>query len=149
VFLQGTTGVGNFFPNLCYLALPWPTGDPDEGMSYMLVVRQAQPYGPDQHMVWAWGLVAKDLAPELKELQRKTVLRMFGSSGMLEQDDAQVWSGIQRSTRGVQGRNRRFQYQSVRPTDDTWPGPGVVRSAFPDEMNQMNFWRVWQQLLNR
>jgi len=44
-------------------ALPWPTGDPDEGMSYMLVIRLAEPFGPDQHMVSVWGLVARDLDP--------------------------------------------------------------------------------------
>jgi phenylpropionate dioxygenase-like ring-hydroxylating dioxygenase large terminal subunit len=148
VFLKGMPGVGNIFPNLGWLALPWPTGDPDEGMSYMLVIRLAEPYGPDQHMVSVWGLVARDLDPELKEMQRKTTVRMFGSSGMLEQDDAQIWSGTQKSIRGAQGRNRKLRYPLVKPRNEDWPGPGYARTSFPDEMNQMNFWRRWRDLLN-
>jgi phenylpropionate dioxygenase-like ring-hydroxylating dioxygenase large terminal subunit len=149
VFLQGMPGVGNLFPNLSWFALPWPSGDTDEGMSFMLVLRQAQPYGPNQHVVSAWSLVPRDLDPDLKELQRKTAVRMFGSSGMLEQDDAQIWSGIQRGVKGDQGRNRRIHYPMVRPRNESWPGPGYARTAFPDEMNQMNFWSRWRGLLNR
>ena len=147
VFLTGMPSVGNIFPNLAWFALPWPSGDAEEPMSFMLVIRQAQPYGPDRHLVSAWGLVPKDLPDAVKDTQRRTGLRMFGSSGMLEQDDSDVWGLAQRSARGVQGRKRQYRYYATRPQDPDWPGPGEANTSFPNEMNTLAFWARWKDLM--
>jgi hypothetical protein len=147
VFLRGMPGIGNIFPNMCFFGMLWPTGDPDEGLSYMPAIRLAQPNGPNEHVVWEWALVPKDMPEEAKILQRRASLRNFGSSGIAEQDDAEIWATAQRATRGVQGRKRVFRYLAEGPKDETWPGPGNVRTSFPDEVNQLNFWARWRDLM--
>lgn len=147
VFLKGISAAGTIFPTLSYTALPWPTGDPAEGFSFMRVLRLAQPLGPDRHVVWTWPLLPRDLPPAEKDRQRRTALRAFGPAGMVEQDDAEVWSANQRGIGGIQGRKRKFRYDSVQLPNTDWPGPGVARTAFPDEENQLNFWARWLELM--
>jgi nitrite reductase/ring-hydroxylating ferredoxin subunit len=147
VFVKGVSAAGNTFPSLSWTALPWPAGDPAEGFGFQRVLRLAQPLGPDRHVVWTWPLLPKDLDPDLKDLHRRTTLRSFGTTGMVEQDDGEVQSINQRGIRGVQGRQRQFRYYSTQPVNRAWPGPGIARTAFPDEDNQLNFWARWLELM--
>jgi phenylpropionate dioxygenase-like ring-hydroxylating dioxygenase large terminal subunit len=147
VYMKGIAGGGNLFPNLAMLAFPWPTGDPTEGFSSMLLLRLAQPLGPDRHVVWSWAFVPKDLDPEQKLRQAQTALRFFGSSGLLEQDDCGVWATIQKAASGVQGRQRRFNYLLTTPPDSEWPGPGVARTGYSGEDAQINYFRNWLERL--
>lgn len=150
IFLNGVSLAGNIFPALSYTALPWPSMDAQAGFGgfgFLRVLRMTQPLGPDKHVVWMWPLVARDLPPEVKELQRLTALRSFSVAGAVESDDGEVLMRAQRAVGGVQGRQRTFNYQSTRPVTPGWPGPGVARTSFPDEDNQMNFWARWLTLM--
>ena len=99
--------VGALFPNFAFLNLNLPTerGQWEAGIPHLLCIRVYQPRSVDEMEIWSWGLVHKDAGPELKTAGAQAALRTFGPGGTSEQDDAEVWSLIQNSFRGVRGRN--------------------------------------------
>jgi hypothetical protein len=44
--------------------------------------------------LWSWALYNKDAPDQIKDLIRKQVTRMFSPTGMLEQDDLEVWARL-------------------------------------------------------
>jgi phenylpropionate dioxygenase-like ring-hydroxylating dioxygenase large terminal subunit len=69
------------------------------------------PRGPGQFELWSWVVVDKDAPPEIKEAQRLAICRTFSPPGTFEQDDVEVWSGIQAHGRGYLGRRQMANMQ--------------------------------------
>ena len=67
-------------------------------------LRVWHPRGPNEIEVWAWALVDRKAPANVKEAYRKAVLRTFSSGGILEQDDGENWTEIQKVLRGHQAR---------------------------------------------
>jgi hypothetical protein len=96
-----------------------------------------------------WPIVYKAATEERKEACRRCVTRTFTASGILEQDDAEIWTSIQRVASGVQGRRRDLTYTSSIPANgEGWPGPLTVYPGFAAEDNQWNFYRRWRQMMS-
>ncbi len=148
--------VGTVFPNLSFLILGRPQDSADEIPDPFVSIRLWAPHGPDSMVVWNWALVEPSASEEIKARSRAATLRGFGTSGTLEQDDAEAWSQIQRMFTGAKGRERDLIYASTSPhrAEDwregrPWPGPGEVHQGFTTEDNQWNWWRQWHAHLTR
>lgn len=133
-------GVGNLFPNLSFM-------DTVRFRS----LRLWHPRGPGQIEVVSWCLLDADLPEELKEATRQQYTLAFGPSGMFEQDDGDVWTGIQASLRGTVGRQGSFNYQAGLGREipvATRYGeafPGTMGDTLITEANQRDFYRRWQR----
>lgn len=140
--------VGNVFPNFAWLNAPFPTelGGPIEPLTS---IRIWQPRGPDHVEIITWPLVYKTAPDEIKEACRRCVTRTFSASGILDQDDAEIWTSIQRAAAGVRGGSRSLSYLSSIPANsEGWPGPLTVYPGFAAEDNQWNFYRRWQRMMS-
>ncbi|PTQ50856.1 MAG: aromatic-ring-hydroxylating dioxygenase, alpha subunit [Hydrogenibacillus schlegelii] len=115
------------FPNLSFLNAP---GVPEEGkVAPYLTVRVWRPLGPDRMEIWSWLFVEKDAPEEFKELSYRSYVLTFGTSGTLEQDDAENWSSITKVSKGMLARSIPLNYSMglnhLKPLTD-WPGPGTA-----------------------
>lgn len=129
-------GHGNVFPNLGFL--------PTYG-----TLRQWHPKGPDEFEIWSWLIVDRSAPADVKDAWRKLLTRTFSPSGMLEQDDGEVWSDCYATHQGFVARQVPLNYQM---------GVGHVRSGeggFPGELTYVmsdnaarGFYRRWQELLS-
>jgi phenylpropionate dioxygenase-like ring-hydroxylating dioxygenase large terminal subunit len=152
---RSRVSVGTIFPNFSFLQLPLthdPRNVPPQGI---LTVRQWQPRGPDKVEVWSWYLVWKDMPDELKELSYRAAMGTFSVSGIFEQDDAEPWQSIARTSGTVVARKRNLHYNfqmgmgpdatSKRASD--WPGPGVAFWPRYEEGVQRSLYRRWHQFM--
>lgn len=124
------------FPNLEIVSYPG-----------FIALRVWQPRGVDQTEIWSWGLVPAD-SPELYVTSSRRLLgRYFSPTGVLEQDDLEVWESCQR---GVDGRQRAqgwFRYALTgEPVAHLAGIPGELRGA-PSEHANFGFFAAWQRQL--
>lgn len=77
------TIVMTIFPNLSFVYFPG-----------MCSIRVWQPHSAGETELWSWALVNRDAPDALKEALRKQVTRSFSPTGMLEQDDLEVWARL-------------------------------------------------------
>ncbi|KWW97019.1 Rieske 2Fe-2S domain-containing protein [Hydrogenibacillus schlegelii] len=140
---------GTVFPNLSILNVMIGR-DHVHPPTPMLTFRLWHPIAPGKMEVWSWFLVEKDAPEWFKEQSRLTYLRTFGTSGVFEQDDAEMWRGITRAAGGEMARRNRMNYQMgmdhLAP-DPNWPGPGVAYPLDYAEANQRNFYARWLEML--
>jgi phenylpropionate dioxygenase-like ring-hydroxylating dioxygenase large terminal subunit len=130
-----TSGHTTLFPNFSYLG----------GVN---TLRVWHPRGPNQIEVWSWALVDRKAPEQVKAAFRRGVLRAFGPSGMLEQDDGENWGHVQAIMRGHKARDTKLCYQmgaSLDPFDFERLGPHVG-SVFADR-SARNFYKRWLELM--
>jgi hypothetical protein len=99
--------------------------------------------------VITWNLVDSESPEWFKDVSRKTYLRSFGSSGVFEQDDFEIFPMINKLTATPMGRRQKLNYQMglhKEPLTD-WPGPGIVYGDDFCEANQRAFYRRWVEHL--
>jgi hypothetical protein len=99
--------------------------------------------------VMYWSLVEKDAPQAVKEATRKLAIQVFTDSGLIDQDDAEVWAGTQRVIGGAMAQTRRSTYRGLLgvnvPPD--WPGGGEVYAGPSSDDNQWNFWMRYVDFL--
>lgn len=100
------------------------------------------PTGVDTFEMLNWVLVEKDASPEHKETVRKEMLLGFGTSGTVEQDDAESWPAIQKSASGYQGARQKMRYQAFvgHNPPDGWEGGEEVYDGFSKDDSAWNWW---------
>jgi hypothetical protein len=100
------------------------------------------PRAPDLFEMVSWILVEGDASEELRDRTRRTTIRNFGISGVIEQDDAEAWRGVQRSCAGPMGRKVTGKYGSIlgvrRP--DGFEGGGDVFGGTARDDTQWAWW---------
>ncbi len=147
-FLTMMPSVGALFPNFAFLNLNLPTerGQSEGGIPHLLSIRVYQPRSVDEMEIWSWGLVHKDADANLKAAGARAALRTFGPGGTFEQDDAEVWSMVQASFRGVQGRRHVNRYPvTVAPMESDLPG--VLRLGGAADDTLLEFYGRWRELM--
>lgn len=75
--------VMTIFPNLSIVFFPG-----------MCTVRVWQPRAPGKTELWSWALCNKDAPGHIKDSMRRQVTHMFSPTGMLEQDDLEIWARV-------------------------------------------------------
>lgn len=139
---------GTVFPNLSFLNVTLGKDHQSRPVP-MLTFRLWRPLGHDTMEVWSWFLVEKDAPEDFKQQSYETYVRTFGTSGVFEQDDAEVWRGI---TAGTQGRLNGSQMLNFEMglglgSLDAWKGPGRPLAGGYAERNQREFWARWLELI--
>ena len=130
-----TTGHGNVFPNFGTLA----------GSN---IFRVWHPRGPHTTEIWSWALVDRDAPPEVVDAVRIGAARSFGPSGLLEQDDGENWTEIQRMLRGYVARKTAFNVQMGMHVErvHTDEVPGDVGHVFSENAARAMYER-WSELM--
>ncbi|WP_018636333.1 aromatic ring-hydroxylating oxygenase subunit alpha [Parafrankia elaeagni] len=135
--------VGGLFPNVgvTNFHLPMPDGTWSAATSWHAFV----PRGVDSFEFINWVTVERGIPEEAKREVRQATLHSLGTSGVVEQDDAEIWPSVQRSARGWIGRNQTLKYQArvgLNKPDD-WPGGGLVYEGASKDDGSWNFWLQW------
>ncbi len=106
------------------------------------------PRGPGQIEVWALSIVDKKAPPQIKDAYRKAVLRTFSAGGILEQDDGENWTEIQKILRGHKARQTLFNARMGLGNDryDDPDLPGKTNYVY-SEMAARGFYGRWQQMM--
>lgn len=139
--------VGGMFPNVLFGFLYIP--QPDGTVVGSLTLHAYIPKGPDKLEFVNWIFAEKDTPPEMRELMLKQTIQLFGTSGMVEQDDSDTWPHITQSAKGAMGKQMTMKYQAVYETGKPagWPGPGIVNEGFTKDDTQWHWWLHWRELM--
>jgi hypothetical protein len=138
---------GGMFPNVLFGFVYIPQADGSVVGS--LTLHAYVPRGPDKLEFVNWILAEKDAPPELREKILKQTIQLFGTSGMVEQDDSDTWPHMTLSAKGAMGKKMTLKYQAVYETGAPkgWPGPGMVNEGFTKDDTQWHWWMYWRELM--
>jgi 3-phenylpropionate/trans-cinnamate dioxygenase alpha subunit len=130
-----TSGHTTLFPNFSFLG----------GVN---TLRVWHPRGPNQIEVWSWSLVDRKAPDDVRSAFRRGVVRAFGPSGMLEQDDGENWGHMQAILRGHQAGKAKLCYQMGADMEVMeMPDVGThVGSVFADR-SARNFYKRWLEVM--
>lgn len=136
---------GGIYPNLAFLI---PNVLEVHGRRVTgTTLRVWQPHGPRHTRVCSWLLVEKNAADDWKQLVRRTHLVTFGASGMLEQDDTEIWSAVGASVAGLEAFEDPWYLDYTMGEDaprvDDFAGPGEVFAGKFSEESARGFYRKW------
>jgi phenylpropionate dioxygenase-like ring-hydroxylating dioxygenase large terminal subunit len=130
------TIVLTIFPNLSIVYFPG-----------LCSIRVWHPRGADKTELWSWALYDKEAPAPVKDSIRKQVTRMFSPSGMLEQDDMEVWSRLSSNLSGMPpGFRLCYEFGSGEQSPPR-PFPGMTASLQSDTPAFM-FYRRWAEMLD-
>ncbi len=140
--------VGGMFPNVLIIYIY--VARPDGTMSPALALHTYQPRGPGKFEFFNFILAEKDAPEELKRDMLENAIRQTGTSGMIEQDDADTWPQIMRSSYGPKARKSTLKYQAIAGHEipDGWPGPGLIYEGFTKDDTQWNWWLNYHRLMS-
>jgi len=138
---------GNIFPNLSYIESVF--SPPLQGTTARFrSLRQWQPRGANQIEILSWYLADRAQSAEEKQETLRRGVQGFSMVGLFEQDDMEMWQGINRGLTGSVARKYPLNFQTVRsaiPKTD-FPGPGKVYDMYP-ETTQWNFLKEWDRMM--
>ena len=139
--------VGGIFPNVLFgfVYIPQADGTVVGSMTMHAYV----PKGPDKLEFVNWIFAEKDAPQELREKMLRQTIQLFGTSGMVEQDDSDTWPHMTLAAKGAQGKKMTLKYQAAYETGapEGWPGPGIVNEGFTKDDTQWHWWMYWRQLM--
>jgi phenylpropionate dioxygenase-like ring-hydroxylating dioxygenase large terminal subunit len=140
-------GVGQIFPTAAFINGGGMGADfrPAAHISWRTWI----PRSPDKMEVMYWCMVERDAPDAYKAQMRRATIQAVTSSGLIDQDDAEAWSGTQRVIGGAMAQTRRSNYQGLlgvkRPAD--WPAGGLVYDGPSSDDNQWNWWMRYRQFM--
>ena len=139
--------VGGIFPNVLFgfVYIPQADGSVVGSMTMHAYV----PKGPDKLEFVNWIFAEKDAPQELRDKMLRQTIQLFGTSGMVEQDDSDTRPHMTLAAKGAQGKKMTLKYQAVYETGAPkgWPGPGIVNEGFTKDDTQWHWWLYWRQLM--
>ncbi|MFF4776552.1 aromatic ring-hydroxylating dioxygenase subunit alpha [Microtetraspora fusca] len=112
------------------------------------VLRVWHPRGPHEMEVWSWTLVDKDQSPEIKDAWRRFASMTFGPTGTFEQDDGEIWTDLQRVSRGhiAQTVDLNYQMGIGHEVTDHPDYPGRINHVYSDNAAR-GFYERWLELM--
>jgi phenylpropionate dioxygenase-like ring-hydroxylating dioxygenase large terminal subunit len=140
--------VGGMFPNVLVLFIFAPRTD--GGSSGALALHTYMPKGPNQFEFVNYIFAEKDAPEQVKRDMLQNAILNSGTSGVIEQDDADTWPQIFRNTHGAMSRTMTLKYQAlsgnIKP--DGWKGPGMTYPGFTKDDTQWNWWLNYHRLMS-
>ena len=72
-------------------------------------------------------------------------IQQTGTSGIIEQDDADTWPQIMRNARGVVSKDITLKYQALHGHErpEGWKGGGLLYPGFTKDDTQWNWWMAY------
>ncbi len=142
--------VGTVFPNASWVH-PTLSVSPQKPLVSFLSFRTWQPLEPGKIEVWNWYFAEKESSEAFREELVATAIQTFGMGGIFEEDDAEVWSAITRSTRGSMARRQTMHFGAARALEPLadFPGPGEAIPNLFAEHAQVRFLETWKQWMER
>jgi nitrite reductase/ring-hydroxylating ferredoxin subunit len=148
--------VGGMFPNMLVAFIhqptpyqPSPGAPPEMKLGAALTIHTYLPRGVGELEFVNYILVEKDAPQELKDEMLRVSVHGLGTSGTVEQDDAEAWPSMTRAARGGMGRRQTMKYQALlgekRPAG--WPGGGHVYEGFTKDDNQWLWWLRYRDFI--
>ena len=112
------------------------------------MVRTWHPRGPRKMEIWSYQVVDKDTPTDVKQAMRGNLVRTFGPSGSLEQDDMNNWLQCTAAGSGLIGRKALINQQMGLGHEYQLEAlPGAL-SKRVSETNQRAFYGFWAQVMN-
>lgn len=128
--------VVTIFPNLSFVYFP--------GMSS---IRVWHPKAADRTELWSWALYNRDAPDALKDSIRTQVTRSFSPTGMLEQDDLEIWSRLASNLESMPNSFRLCYEFGSREMSAPRPFPGMTTSLQSDTP-AFAFYRRWAEFMD-
>jgi 3-phenylpropionate/trans-cinnamate dioxygenase subunit alpha len=123
------------FPNLSFVFFPG-----------LCSIRVWHPRAPGETELWSWALYNKDAPEQIKDSIRKQVTRMFSPTGMLEQDDLEVWARLGSNLMGMPPTFRLCYEFGAGAESPARPYPGNTKSLQSDTA-AFEFYQHWASVL--
>lgn len=112
-------------------------------------IRVVHPRGPNEVEVWSWCIVDRDAPPAVKQSLLKAYMELLGPSGLVEQDDSEIWEACTVSSQISVLRDRPYNYQMGLGKETWHEGLGCTISDRMSEAAQRGFYRHWTRLMER
>jgi len=141
--------VGGIFPNILMAFIFAPRMD--GGSSGALTLHTYVPKGPD-HVEFVNYIFAERDAPEqVKRDMLQNAIQQTGTSGTIEQDDADTWPQIMRNSRGAVSKTITLKYQALTGHNkpDNWYGDGFVYPGFTKDDTQWQWWLAYYNAMTK
>ncbi len=140
--------VGGMFPNVLVLFIFAPRTD--GGSSGALALHTYMPRGPGHFEFVNYIFAEKDAPEQVKRDMLQNSIQQAGTSGIIEQDDADTWPQIMRNTRGPVGRSMTLKYQAItgHTKPEGWAGGGLTYPGFTKDDTQWNWWLNYHRLMS-
>jgi nitrite reductase/ring-hydroxylating ferredoxin subunit len=140
--------VGGMFPNVLVLFIFAPRTD--GGSSGALALHTYMPRGPGHFEFVNYIFAEKDAPEQVKRDMLQNAIQQAGTSGIIEQDDADTWPQIMRNTRGPVGRSMTIKYQAITGSTkpEGWAGGGLTYPGFTKDDTQWNWWLNYHRLMS-
>lgn len=137
--------VGGIFPNVGVLFIYAPGRDGK--FVGALALHAFMPKGPDKFEFYTWLFAEKDTPADVKRAMRVAGIYNVGTTGTIEQDDADTWPHMSRNAKGVMGRQQTLKYQAITGHNkpEGWPGGGHVYNGFTKDDTQWNWWLAYRR----
>jgi phenylpropionate dioxygenase-like ring-hydroxylating dioxygenase large terminal subunit len=129
------TIVMTIFPNLSLVYFPG-----------LCSIRVWHPRSAGETELWSWALYNKDAPDTVKDSIRKQVARMFSPTGMLEQDDLEVWSRLGANLKSMPSSYRLCYEFDSDDKDRVRPYPGLTASLQSDQP-AFAFYQYWAKVI--
>lgn len=140
--------VGGMFPNIL-LAFIYAPRD-DDGYPGALTLHTYNPRGIGQVEFVNYIFAERDATPEMKRDMLANSVQQTGTSGTIEQDDADTWPQMYLNAKTAQGRKSTLKYQALLGVNkpEGWPGGGFVYDGFTKDDTQWNWWMYYRELMS-
>jgi hypothetical protein len=109
-------------------------------------IRAWHPRAADRTELWSWALYNRDAPEPVKDSIRKQVTRMFSPTGMLEQDDLEVWSRLESNLKGMPPTYRLCYEFGAGEENTARPYPGKTASLQSDTP-AFAFYQRWAEMI--
>lgn len=140
--------VGGMFPNVLVLFIFAPRTD--GGASGALALHTYVPRGPDKVEFVNYIFAEKDAPEQVKRDMLQNTIQQAGTSGIIEQDDADTWPQIMRNSRGAMSKHITLKYQALHGHErpEGWTGGGLLYPGFTKDDTQWNWWLNYHRLMS-
>ena len=137
--------VGNVFPNFSFIEST--VGHRERA----IIIRFWQPTGGTEMEIVSWVLAEREATADYKAHVLKYGPRMFGTAGVFEQDDLELWASAAAASSNPVAERLPYGFQTCLPYLDKpigdYPGPGRAFRPIDCEIIQFEFMRYWERVM--